>query len=82
MALLNISGKNNVSYNNNENSSLLLQILKNRILNLEKEVIEKNATINFLLKQKNEANNNTSSVNKTVAENDEILETERGKLQS
>ena len=81
MVLLNISGKNNLSYNNNENSSLLLEILKNRIPNLEKEVIEKNATINFLLKQKNE-NNNTSSVNKTVAENDEILETERGKLQS
>ena len=29
------------------------------------------------MKQKSEANNNTSSVNKTVAENDEILETEK-----
>ena len=34
--------------------------------------------INFLLKQKNKTNNNTSLVNKTVTENDEILETERG----
>ena len=30
------------------------------------------------MKQKSETNNNTSSVNKTVTENDEILETERG----
>ena len=36
------------------------------------------AIINFLLKRKNETNNNTSSVNKTVIETDEILETERG----
>ena len=36
------------------------------------------AIINFLLKRKNETNNNTSSVNKTVIEIDEILETERG----
>ena len=78
IALQSISGKNKVNYNNNENSSLLLEILKNRIFNLEKELIEKNATINFLLKQKNENNNNTSAVNKTVTENDEILETERG----
>ena len=33
---------------------------------------------NILLKQKSETSNNTSSVNKTVTENDEILETERG----
>ena len=78
MALQNISGKNNVSYSNNENSPLLLEILKNRISNLEKELIEKDAIIDFLLKQKNETNNNTSSVNKTVTENDEIVETERG----
>ena len=77
-ALRNISEKNNVNNNNNENSSLLLEILKNRISNLEKELIEKDAIINFLLKQKNETNNNTSSVNKTVTENGEILETERG----
>ena len=78
MALQNISGKNNVSYSNNENSPLLFEILKNRISNLEKELIEKDAIIDFLLKQKNETNNNTSSVNKTVTENDEIVETERG----
>ena len=40
--------------------------------------MEKNAIINFLLKQKDETNNSTSAVNKTVIENDEILETERG----
>ena len=77
MVLQNISGKDNVNYNNNENSKLLLEILKNHISNLETELIEKDAIINFLLKQKSEANNNTSSVNKTVAENDEILETEK-----
>ena len=76
MALQNISGKNNANYNNNENSPLLLEILKNRISNLEKELIEKDAIISFLLKQKSETNN-TSSVNKTATENDEILETER-----
>ena len=38
--------------------------LKNRISNLEKELIEKDAII--------------GSVNKTVTESDEILETERG----
>ena len=74
----NISGKNNLNYNNNENPPLLLEILKNRISNLEKELIEKDAIINFLLNQKSETNNNTSSVNKTVTENDEILKTERG----
>ena len=76
MALKNISEKDNANYNNNENSPLLLEILKNRISNLEKELIEKDAIINFLLKQKSETNNNTSSVNKTVTENDEILEFE------
>ena len=44
MALQNISGKNNGDFdNNNENSRLLLEILKNRISNLEKELIEKDA---------------------------------------
>ena len=51
-ALRNISEKNNVNYNNNENSPLLLEILKNRISNFEKELTEKDAIINFLLKQK------------------------------
>ena len=78
MALQNIFGKNNVNYSNNENSPLLLEILKNRISNLEKELIEKDVIINFLLQQKNETNSNTSSVNKTVTKNDEILEVERG----
>ena len=41
MALQNISGRNNVNYNNSEISSLLLEILKNLISNLEKELIEK-----------------------------------------
>ena len=51
MALQNISGKNNGNYNNNnQNLPLLLEILKNRISSLEKELIEKNAIINFLLK--------------------------------
>ena len=77
-ALLNISGKNNVNYNNNENFLLVLKVLKNLISNLEKQLIEKDVIINFLLKQKNKTNNNTSLVNKTVTENDEILETERG----
>ena len=77
MALQNISGKNNVIYSDDENSVLLLEILKNRISNLEEELKEKDAIIN-ILKQKNETNNNTSSVNKTVTENDEIVETERG----
>ena len=76
MALQNISGKNSVNHSNTEKSPLLFQILKNRISNLQKELVEKDAIINFL--QKNETNNNTSSVNKTVTENDEILETERG----
>ena len=76
MALQNISGKNNANFYNDENSPLLLEILKNRISNLEKELIEKDAIISFLLKQKSETNN-TSSVNKTATENDEILETER-----
>ena len=70
--------KNNASYNNNENSPLLLEILKDLISNLEKELIEKDAIINFPLKQKSETNNNTSSVNKTVTESDKISETERG----
>ena len=65
MALQNISGENNVNYSSNENSPLILKILKNRISNLEKELIEKDATINFLLKHKNETNNNTSSENKS-----------------
>ena len=77
MALQNISGEKNANYNNNENSPLLLEILKNRISSLEKH-LEKDAIINFLLKQKSETNNNTSSVNKTVTENNEISETERG----
>ena len=78
MALQNISGKNSVNHSNTEKSPLLSEILKNRISNLEKELVEKDAIINFLLKQKNETNNNTTSVNKTVTENDEILETGRG----
>ena len=41
-------------------------------------MIEKDVIINFLVKQKSETNNNTISVNEAVAENDEILETERG----
>ena len=57
---------------------LPLEILKNRIPNLEKKLIEKDAIINFLLKQKNETDNNASLVNKTVTENDEMLETKRG----
>ena len=65
MALQNISGENNVNYSSNENSPLILKILKNRISNLEKELIEKDAIINFLLKHKNETNNNTSSENKS-----------------
>ena len=56
---------------------LPLEILKNRIPNLEKKLIEKDAIINFLLKQKNETDNNASLVNKTVTENDEMLETKR-----
>ena len=44
MALQNFSGENNGNFdNNNENSRLLLEILKNRISNLEKELIEKDA---------------------------------------
>ena len=56
IALQNISGKHNVNYSNNENSPLLLEILKNCISNLEKELTEDDAIINFLLKQKNETN--------------------------
>ena len=56
----------------------LKKISKDCISNLEKELTEKDAIINFLLKQKNETNNNKSSVKKIVTENDEILETERG----
>ena len=41
-------------------------------------MIEKDVIINFLVKQKSETNNYTISVNEAVAENDEILETERG----
>ena len=44
MPLQNISGKKNGNFeNNNENSRLLLEILKNRISNLEKELTEKDA---------------------------------------
>ena len=78
IALRNISGKNNVNYSNNEDSPLLLENLKKCISNLEKELIQKDAVINFLLKQKNETINNTSSVNQTVIDNDEIVEIERG----
>ena len=73
MALQKISGKNNGNYNNNENSPLLLEILKNRISNLERGLIEKDAFINFLLKQKSETND-TSSAKQTVTENDEMLD--------
>ena len=65
MALQNISGKNR-NYQNNENFPLLLEILKNCIFNVEKELTEKDAIINFLLKQKSETNDDTSSVNNTV----------------
>ena len=82
IALQNISGKNNANYNNTKKSPLLLEILKNRISNLEKELIEKDAIVNFLLKQKSETNNNTSPINKAATENDEILETERGNSSS
>ena len=40
MALQNVSGKSNANYNNNENSPLLWEILKNHISNLEKELVE------------------------------------------
>ena len=66
MTLLTISGKNNVTYKNNENSPFLLEILKNRMSNLEKKLIEKDAIINFFLKLESETNTNTSSVNGTV----------------
>ena len=65
--------KNNGNYNNNENSLLLLEILKNRISNLERGLIEKDAFINFLLKQKSETND-TSSAKQTVTENYEMLD--------
>ena len=68
----------NVNYSNNENSPFLLETLKNRISSLEKELMEKDAIINFLLKQKNETSDNLRLVNKTVTENYEILDTERG----
>ena len=67
MTLLTISGKNNVTYKNNENSPFLLEILKNRMSNLEKKLIEKDAIINFFLKLESETNTHTSSVNGTVA---------------
>ena len=73
MALQKISGKSNGNYNNNENSPLLLEISKNRISNLERGLIEKDAFINFLLKQKSETND-TSSAKQTVTENDEMLD--------
>ena len=38
----------------------------------------RDAIINFLLKQKNETSDNLRLVNKTVTENYEILDTERG----
>ena len=66
MALQNICGKNNRNYQNKENFPLLLEILKNCIFNVEKELTEKDAIINFLLKQKSETNDHTSSVNTTV----------------
>ena len=78
VTILNISGKSNVNYHCNEYFSLLLEILKNCMTNLQKELIEKDVIKNFLLKQKNESNNNTSSVNKTVTENNEILGSESG----
>ena len=68
VTLQKVSGKSNVSYKKNENSPLLLEILYNHLSNLEKELIEKDGAINFLLMQKNESNN-ISSVNKTVIEN-------------
>ena len=50
MALLNIPGKSSLTCN--ENSPLLLEPLENRIFSLEKELIEKDAFISFLLKHK------------------------------
>ena len=77
MALLNISGKSNVS--DNENSPILLELLKNCISSLEKELIEEDAIISFLLKQESEPD--VSSVNdaseKTVTETIEKIETEK-----
>ena len=72
----------NVNYSNNEYSPFLLEILKNPISSLEKELMEKDAIINFLLKQKNETSDKLRLVNKTVTENYEILETERGNSSS
>ena len=40
-------------------------------------MIEQHVTLNFLLKQKSDTNNNASSLNKTVTENDRISETKR-----
>ena len=71
VTLQKVSGKSNVSYKKNENSPLLLEILYNHLSNLEKELIEKDGAINFLLMQKNESNN-IRSVNKTVTENKKL----------
>ena len=77
MALQNISGKSNGNYSNNDNSLLLLEVLKKSHIQFRKRTDGKRCNQKFLLKQKSETNNNTSSVNKTVTENDEILEIER-----
>ena len=52
VTLQKVSGKSNVSYKKNENSPLLLEILYNHLSNLEKELIEKDGAINFLLCRK------------------------------
>ena len=77
MALQNISGKSNRNYSNNDKSPLLLEVLKKSHIQFRKRTDGKRCNQKFLLKQKSETNNNRSSVNKTVTENDEILEIER-----
>ena len=77
MALQNISGKSNGNYSNNDKSPLLLEVLKKSHIQFRKRTDGKRCNQKFLLKQKSETNNNRSSVNKTVTENDEILEIER-----
>ena len=77
MALLNISGKNNVNYK--ENSPFLLELLKNCIPSLEKELIGKHAIISFLLKQKSESDISLidNIAVKTVTETIENIESKK-----
>ena len=67
--------ENNVNY---WEFPVTIRDFKESHIQFKKWTDRKRCNHNFFFKQKSETNNNTSSVNKTVTEDDKILETERG----